>query len=171
MYLDCFNHRGRFRQILDNWFSHTVQIIVVTDGGRILGLGDLGTNGMGIPIGKISLYAAGAGFHPEHSLPVTLDCGTDTESLLSDKFYLVKSSAGPPLRPLRLRTAVLSAFCGSQAYAPLVQVVQLQHFAGRQCIWQIALLRKPQAGTWVRQLALHAWQRNQEAAHWHAIIS
>ena len=42
MYFDCFNHRGRFREIMDNWFSHSVQIIVVTDGGRILGLGDLG---------------------------------------------------------------------------------------------------------------------------------
>ncbi|CAL5222208.1 g4539 [Coccomyxa viridis] len=88
MYFDCFNQRGRFREIMDNWFSHSVQIIVVTDGGRILGLGDLGTNGMGIPVGKIQLYVGVGGFHPEHSLPAQLDVGTCNEELLKDKFYL-----------------------------------------------------------------------------------
>lgn len=102
MYLDAFNHRGRIRAVLDNWLSHTVQIIVITDGGRILGLGDLGTNGMGIPIGKISLYVAGAGFHPEHSLPITLDAGTDNEELLKDKYYLVRAACPK------------SIICGSQ---------------------------------------------------------
>lgn len=88
MYFSAFQHRGRFDQLLSNWMSHTVQIIVVTDGGRILGLGDLGTNGLGISIGKVALYVAGAGFHPEHSLPVVLDLGTNNAQLLEDKFYL-----------------------------------------------------------------------------------
>ncbi|CAD7700714.1 unnamed protein product [Ostreobium quekettii] len=90
MYFSGFDDKGRFREMLDNWYSDEVDIIVVTDGGRILGLGDLGTNGMGISVGKISLYVAGAGFHPERALPVTLDCGTDRKEMLEDKFYLGK---------------------------------------------------------------------------------
>merc|ERR1719331_2910317 len=81
LHLSFFDHKGRIRQVLDNW-PFDVDIIVVTDGGRILGLGDLGTNGMGIPIGKIALYVAGGGFHPLHSLPVQLDCGTSNEQNL-----------------------------------------------------------------------------------------
>jgi len=88
MYLSAFQHRGRFRSMLDNWPSNEVDIIVVTDGGRILGLGDLGINGMGISVGKISLYVTGAGFNPERSMPVVLDCGTDTKEVLDDEFYL-----------------------------------------------------------------------------------
>jgi len=88
MYFSAFQHRGRFREMLDNWPSKEVDIIVVTDGGRILGLGDLGANGMGISIGKVSLYVAGAGFNPERAMPVLLDCGTDNADLLNDEFYL-----------------------------------------------------------------------------------
>lgn len=87
-YLSSWEHRGRFKDILCNWPSKIVQIVVVTDGGRILGLGDLGTNGIGISIGKVQLYVAGAGFHPEHSMPVVLDCGTDNPKLRNDKFYM-----------------------------------------------------------------------------------
>ncbi|PRW33894.1 NADP-dependent malate dehydrogenase [Chlorella sorokiniana] len=88
LYLSAFHHRGRFEQVLGNWPSHNVQIIVVTDGSRILGLGDLGTNGIGISIGKVALYVAGGGFHPEHSLPVVLDVGCNRPELVGDKFYL-----------------------------------------------------------------------------------
>eukprot|EP00210_Caulerpa_lentillifera_P007505 g7171.t1 len=88
MYFSAFRHRGQFREMLDNWPANDVDIIVVTDGGRILGLGDLGINGMGISCGKIALYIAAAGFHPERAMPVCLDCGTDNLELRDDAFYL-----------------------------------------------------------------------------------
>jgi malate dehydrogenase (oxaloacetate-decarboxylating)(NADP+) len=102
MYLSL-RHQGRVRQVLRNWPQQDVRVICVSSGGRILGLGDLGANGMGIPIGKLQLYTACAAVPPQYLLPMHIDFGTNNRALLADPLYL-------GLRQPRASAAELDAF-------------------------------------------------------------
>jgi malate dehydrogenase (oxaloacetate-decarboxylating)(NADP+) len=99
MYLSI-TRRGKVKEILRNWPQEDVRFICVTDGGRILGLGDLGANGAGIPIGKLQLYTACAGVPPQYLLPMYLDAGTNDEQYLHDPLYLGMRKTRPSTEDL-----------------------------------------------------------------------
>ena len=99
MYLSM-TRRGKVKEVLENWPQKDARFICVTDAGRILGLGDLGANGMGIPIGKLQLYTACAGVPPQYLLPMYLDAGTNNEQYLHDPLYLGMRRARPSTEEL-----------------------------------------------------------------------
>jgi malate dehydrogenase (oxaloacetate-decarboxylating)(NADP+) len=146
--------RGRVDELLANWPDQDVRFIVVTDGERVLGLGDQGVGGMSIPIGKLALYTACAGVPPQYCLPVMLDVGTNNPSLLDEPLYL-------GLRENRVRGEAYAAFVDEFVEAVQARFpkccIQWEDFANQNAVPILARYRDRSARTMTTSRAPRRW--------------